>query len=125
MSKKILLDFDGVCNTYNGEYNQNVLPPIRNGLEDFLKSLKELGYTIIIFTARKPIKKIVEWFINYGLGDYIYDVTNIKEPAQLYLDDSGITFKGDFNESLKTIKEFKTYWKTSSKLRFIARKIII
>ena len=34
--KTILLDLDGVLNTYNGKYEENIIPPLKTGAEEFL-----------------------------------------------------------------------------------------
>ena len=40
MDKKvILLDLDGVLNTYNGNYDENYIPEMREGAAEFLKKL--------------------------------------------------------------------------------------
>ena len=41
---------------------------------------------------------------------YVAEVTSIKPPARVYLDDRGIQFTGDYEKALKDIKNFKTYW---------------
>lgn len=46
-----------------------------------------------------------QWF-----GNFIEDVTNVKEPAYLYLDDRCICFEGDFCKAADEIDSFKTYW---------------
>jgi hypothetical protein len=49
--------------------------------------------------------------VKNNIDNFISEVTNIKEPAYLHIDDRCICFKGDFDKSLKEIKIFKTYWK--------------
>lgn len=38
------------------------------------------------------------------------DVTNVKPPALCYVDDRGVSFKGDFKDTLLAIADFKAYW---------------
>ena len=49
--KTILVDLDGVLNTYNGNFDENYIPPLREGAYDFLMRLSE-KYNILIFTSR-------------------------------------------------------------------------
>lgn len=39
------------------------------------------------------------------------DVTNVKEPCWLYVDDRCLTFDGDFSLLIKKINEFTPYYK--------------
>lgn len=61
------------------------------GAQEALRSFKEAGHTIVIFTVRggEP-KHVREWMDYYALP---YDhVTNIKIPADWYIDDRGMHF---------------------------------
>ena len=107
--KKIFLDFDGVLNTYNGWQGENELFEPMPYAKEFLKRLSE-RYEIYVFTARNR-EKVYKWLIKYFFDDYIYDVTNKKEPAYLYIDDRALKFDGDYMEILKEIDNFKPHWK--------------
>ena len=48
----ILLDLDGVLNSYNGNYDENIIPPIREGAFDFLTKLYQ-KYRLVLFSTRK------------------------------------------------------------------------
>ncbi len=52
-----------------------------------------------------------KWLIKNNLDKYFKDVTNIKMPCQLYVDDRTICFKGDYQKTLDEIINFKVYWK--------------
>lgn len=108
--KKLLIDLDGVLNEYNGNYDENVIPPIKEGAKEFLESFSQDAYEIKIFTTRNRLLTS-RWLIANGLDKIVSDVTNVKEPAYLYIDDRCILFKGDFNETLEHINKFKAYWK--------------
>ena len=41
MKKTILIDLDGVLNTYTGNFDKDFIPPIKEGAFDFLKNLSE------------------------------------------------------------------------------------
>lgn len=107
--KVILLDLDGVLNTYNGNYNDDYIEPINKGA---LKLIKELAknYKIKIFTSRNLLLAS-EWVIKNNLKKYIYDVTNIKEPSFLIIDDRCIKFDGDYKKLIENINSFKVWYK--------------
>lgn len=107
--KTICLDFNGVLDQYQGWKGPDFMYEPRPGVVDFLKSLKELGYRIVIMTAA-DCYKIQDWFIEYGLFGLIDSITNEKVPALIYVDDRAITFQGDFNQTLEQIATFKTFW---------------
>lgn len=103
----ICIDFDGVLNNYNGYDGDNLGTP-RPGAKEFLEKLSK-RFTVIILSARR-YSHIIRWLNEYDLWQYVADVTSIKPPARVYLDDRGIQFKGDYEKALKDIKNFKTYW---------------
>lgn len=104
----ILIDLDGVLNTYCGDYVPNYIPPIRDGAKEFLIKLTE-KYNLKLFTNRNT-KLAKKWLIENKIDKYFLEVTNIKGPATLYLDDRALNFYGDFNETLLQIYNFKTFW---------------
>lgn len=106
--KTILIDLDGVLNNYTGNFNKDFIPDIKEGAKEFLKIISK-EYTIKLFTSRN--KEIAdEWLKNKKLKKYIKDVTNIKEPAWLYIDDRCIKFEGDFIKLEHEIRQFKTWY---------------
>lgn len=107
--KTILIDLDGVLNTYTGEYQENYIPPIREGAYDFIKNLSE-DYKIVLFTSRNLLLAS-QWVVDNGLKDFVYDVSNVKQPSFLIIDDRGINFTGDYKEIEKQIKNFKPWYK--------------
>jgi len=110
MTKKtVLIDLDGVLNTYCGNFEDDFVPDIKDGALEFLKILSK-DYLIKLFTARNnELVKI--WVKKNNLSDYISGITNIKEPAFLILDDRCIKFEGDYAKALDAIKDFKVWYK--------------
>ena len=105
----ILIDLDGVLNSYKGDYKENHIPKPQKGVWEFLEDLSK-NYIIKIFTTRK--KNLVEpWLKKHNLDKYINDITNVKEPAFLYVDDRSITYSGDYKELQRAIIDFKPHWK--------------
>ena len=100
--KTILIDLDGVLNTYTGNFDEHTIPPIKEGALNFIKNLSD-SYKVKIFTTRNHLLAS-EWIINSGLREYVEDVTNIKEPNYLIIDDRCIRFDGNY-ENLKPIEQ--------------------
>ena len=107
--KTILVNLDGVLNTYDGNYIENQIPPIKKDAEKFLEKISK-NYRVIIFSTRKP-KLILNWLKENNLQKYISDVTNTKLPAFAYIDDRCINFSGNYDEIINKLQNFKPYWK--------------
>ena len=107
--KTILIDLDGVLNTYTGMFDESFIPPIKEGAYEFIKELSS-QFTIKIFTTRKSLV-VSEWLIQNGLNVYIDNVTNVKEPSFLQVDDRCIKFNGNYKDLAEQIKNFKVWYK--------------
>jgi len=108
MKPRICVDFDGVLNNYSGYDKENLGTP-RPGAEEFLKKLS-MNFYVIIFTVRN-YSIVAKWLDHYDLLQYVGDVTRFKRPAVAYIDDRGMCFKGDYEEILEELENFKPYWK--------------
>lgn len=107
--KTLLIDLDGVLNEYSGKYDENVIPPPKEGADNLLKELAK-DYSVKIFTSRnKTTAK--EWLQDNNLSKYVQDVTNIKEPAYLQIDDRCIKFEGNYSSLLEQITNFKVWYR--------------
>ena len=107
--KTILVDLDGVLNTYQGDYDEKYIPPIKNGAYKFIKDLSN-KYEIVIFTTRNHLI-VSKWIIDNKLDKYVKNVTNIKNTAYLIIDDRAIKFNGDFKQLKRDIKNFRVWYK--------------
>lgn len=107
--KKILLDLDGVLNTYTGNYNADYIPPIKDGAVEFLQKLSH-NFEIKIFTVR-DIELAEKWVKENNIQLYISGVTNTKEPAWLIADDRCVCFNGCYDKLLADIANFKVWHK--------------
>lgn len=108
MKKTILIDLDGVLNKYTGNYQEDIIPAPAQGAEDFLKTLSE-RFNIIVFTTRN-YEITSKWLKENSLDKYISEITNIKKPCFLYVDDRAICHKGNFNSTIEQINNFNVYW---------------
>ena len=107
--KTILIDLDGVLNTYDGKFDEKVIPKIKDGAFEFIKNLS-IDYKIKIFTTRNRLLAS-EWVINNGLKEFVNDITNVKEPSYLLVDDRCINFNGNYEDLQKQIHDFKVWYK--------------
>ncbi len=106
--KTLLIDLDGVLNTYHGDYNNDFIPPIRDGAKELLEKLY-LEYEIKLFTSRNKLLAC-KWIIENDLDKFITDVTSEKQPAFLYIDDRAISFNGNYSKLFEDIKNFKVWY---------------
>ena len=107
IKKKILLDLDGVLNTYTGNFDVANIPSIKEGAINFLQELAK-NYEIKIFTVRS-IELVNEWVIKNNIQNYISGITNTKEAAWLIVDDRCICFNGCYDKLLADIACFKVW----------------
>ena len=109
MKKTISIDLDGVLNEYRGNYNVIEIPKPSFGCKEFLSELNK-QYNIIIFTVRN-INLVENWLRENKLEKYISEVTNIKKPCYIYVDDRAICYKGNFKQTINEINNFEVFWK--------------
>ena len=108
--KTLLIDLDGVLNQYDGKFDENFILPIKDEARKFIKNLVEEDFELKLFTTRNRLLAS-KWLIENDLDEYFVDVTNVKAPAYLLIDDRCICFNGDFDKTLEEIQNFKVYWK--------------
>lgn len=111
--KTTALDFDAVLNTYKGWEGPDVEYPPREGVEDFLQALIRIR-KVVIYSCR-PIREVRGWLRKHKLSQYIDRVETRKPLASEYVDDRGIRFTGNYDETLADIVAFEPYWKPSAR----------
>ncbi len=109
IKKTICIDLDGVLNEYKGEYNEKIIPKITKDAEFFLEKLNK-NYNLVLFTTR-DICLTKQWLKENSIDKYITEITNIKKPCFLYIDDRAICYKGNYNDTIMEIENFEVYWK--------------
>ena len=90
----IAIDFDGVIHKYSKGWKglENAYDPPNDGAVASLRRLKGMGYRLVIFSSR-TVHVIEAWLKKYDLEDCFDEVTNIKIPARVYIDDRAYHFK--------------------------------
>jgi len=108
--KIILIDLDGVLNEYGKEkFDERYIPEIKEGAKEFVSELSK-QFDLYLFTSRNLLLSS-KWLIDNNLDKFFKDVTNIKIPAFLYIDDRTICFNGDYKDTFENIQKFSVYWK--------------
>ena len=108
--KRVCVDFDGVLAEYDGWKGPGVMGSPRCGARKFLEELHGLGFKVVIHTTRNagPIWSWLGW---HDMKEYVHEVTSTKLPAVAYVDDRGLQFEGNFEDTLEELKAFAPYWK--------------
>ncbi len=107
--KTLLIDLDGVLNEYKGDFEIDNIPPIKDGAEEFIANISQ-RFKLKLFTTRNKLLAS-KWLIEYGLDTYFDDITDIKEPSWLYIDDRCVTFEGNYEKLITEIENFKAWYK--------------
>ena len=98
----ICVDFDGVIHSYTSPWQEGKIPdpPVPGALEWLAEMVKK--FKVVILTARGKDKDqgalVRLWLIEHGLPSGValeLEVTNVKPPALLYIDDRAYRFTGD------------------------------
>ena len=116
--KTICIDFDGVLADYSEGYQgKDKFGELIPGADLGTQVLKEKGWTIIIYTTRPATAALKKWLEKNNVKyDYINEnpdqpedsKAGCKIAADIYLDDRGITFQGQWSEwLLREIAEFQ------------------
>jgi ribonucleotide monophosphatase NagD (HAD superfamily) len=109
MNSIVCVDLDGVLNDFDGWKGADYFHPPRPGAREFLQALRQQGYRVVVFTVRwKP--HVEEWLANHDLAQFVDEVTDKKPPAHVYIDDRAFCFRGNFEEVLVTIPNFRAHW---------------
>ena len=111
----VAIDFDGVIHNFDKGWHDGTcygepLPGSINAIKSLSKK-----YNIIIFTAKakknRPlvngktgVELVKEWLEQYGLIDFVSEITSEKPRAKIYIDDNGYRFES-WEKTLNDIEE--------------------
>lgn len=113
---RISLDMDGVI-TIASPNAMGKIAPIRAGTRAFLQTLKSRGYEVVVYTAYKPLGGAKEYLRQQGLMGLISQVTDVKLPSKVYVDDRAVRFGGSWADTLADIDAFKPLTESPTKHR--------
>ncbi len=105
----ICVDLDGVLNTFDSWRSPEYFHPLRPGAREFLMRLRQDGFKVVVFTVRW-FEWVEKWLEENGIRHFVDQVTDRKPPAQVYLDDRAVCFRGDFDDAYQRIVTFKPFW---------------
>ena len=115
--KTICIDFDGVLADYSEGYQgMDIFGEMIPGADLGTQVLKEKGWTIIVYTTRPVTDALKKWLDDNKIKyDHINENPDQPEEskegckliADIYLDDRGLTFRGQWTDwLLREIAEF-------------------
>ena len=122
-NKTICIDLDGTICQYTEWKGETHFGHVIKGAKDALSKLKKNGHTIIIFTTRND-KKLVAEFLKHNNIPFDYINENPIQPdnaiggkliADIYVDDRGLTFNGDWEKTVEDIETFKPWEESQQK----------
>ena len=105
----VCVDLDGVLNLFDTWRHPEYFHPPRPGAREFLMRLHQAGYFVRIFTVRW-VGWVEQWLAENDLAGYVDSVTDKKLPAQVYLDDRAVCFRGNFDDAFEAIVTFRPFW---------------
>jgi hypothetical protein len=105
----VCVDLDGVLNTFDEWRGAEYFHPPRPGAREFLASLKQSGYRVVVLTVRWH-EWVLAWLTEHNLAEFVDEVTDRKPPAHAYIDDRAVCFRGDFQNTLAEVQSFRPFW---------------
>ena len=109
----VCVDLDGVLNDFDKWRGASYFHEPRPGAREFLEALNAAGYRVVVFTVRWA-PDVREWLSTCGFYELVSEVTNIKPPAHVYVDDRAVCFDGDFADTLSRVVNFRAHWERST-----------
>lgn len=115
--KIICLDFDNVINDYPGWTNEGYAivtgMPVA-GVKEAIKELRDRSMLVLVHSVRCSYTggtaAVANWLDEFGI--LVDGICRIKPPASVYVDDKGVTFNGDWKQTIQDIVDFIP-WKNS------------
>jgi phosphoglycolate phosphatase-like HAD superfamily hydrolase len=105
----VCVDLNGVLDAYRGWQGADHWDDPAPGARAFLEALRSRGCRVVVFTTRHH-EGVWEWLRRHELAALVADVTDRKPPADVFVDDRAICFRGDFDAALQQIETFKPHW---------------
>lgn len=110
LPRTVCLDFDGVLHSYRSGWRGSEMipdPPI-HGTREAVARLRE-QYRVVIYSARCRTpegRRAVElWLSKHEIQ--VDEVCEYKPPALVYVDDRAIAFRGNWEQTIDDIRQFR------------------
>ena len=108
MARTVCIDFDGVLAQYDGWRGETHTGLPIPGARDFVRRLVDEGFHVVIHTTR-PADVVRNWLVEHGFP--MVDVSAVKPPALVYIDDRGHRFDGDWESAYQAIYK-RPWWRS-------------
>ena len=112
--KVLCFDFDGVINLYAGWQNEGfdvILGTPIPGAKETIQKLRNKGYLVLTHSTRCSYPggavAVTEYLNKHNIR--VDGVCSNKPPADIYIDDKGLTFNGDWSTMIEAIETFKPW----------------
>jgi len=108
--RTVCLDFDGVIHSYrSGWCGADVIPdPPIHGTREAIARLRK-SYRVVVHSSRCHTlagrNAIAHWLAKHGIE--VDEICEHKPPAVMYVDDRAIPFRGDWEQVLSEIQQFR------------------
>jgi hypothetical protein len=112
---RICIDFDDVIHSYDGGWEpghaKSYIPGGSvPGAKEAIALLRE-DYEVVVLSSRADTavgqRAIARWLKEHGIE--VDHITDRKVPAIVYVDDRALHFYGDWEETVKDIREFRQW----------------
>jgi len=112
--KSIAVDFDHTVHSYESGFSDDHFDPPIPGAIEALDKLCGKFDQVHIFTARTELTEVELWLkYQFEQAGITYpnnlSVTHEKPIADIYVDDRGYQFTGDWNKTLTDVDSYKTW----------------
>jgi len=108
--RTVCLDFDGVIHSYrSGWCGAEIIPdPPIHGTREAVAQLRK-RFRVVVHSARcatdAGMAAVAAWLQKHGIE--IDEVCRFKPPAAIYVDDRAVPFRGDWQQAIAQIHEFR------------------
>jgi len=117
----LAIDFDGTIAQQDGWEYPEMGPPF-HGVAEAIQKLKDQGFKILIYTCRlnqhnenngtaeEELERLTQYLDQVGVPFDDFVVAEVGKPfAEYYIDDKGIRFNGDWNETVKFVESLQLH----------------
>lgn len=116
-TKSVCVDLDGTIAHYQGWRDEDHFGDPIDGVRDALGELRQLGWTVIVFTTRANRQKVEGYLKKHNIPyddinrnkDQPANAIGGKVYADVYVDDRAIQFCGDWKVTLAEVLKFKPW----------------
>ena len=108
--RTVCLDFDGVVHSYRSGWRgaESIPDPPIHGTQGAIARLRQ-HFRVVIYSARCRTPEgraaIERWLQKHGIE--VDEVCEHKPPALVYVDDRAIPFRGDWDQTITAIHDFR------------------